>query len=311
MENEVINYTANDITTLSLVKKYAPQVLDDMVGLDDVKSVLKAKIEKNNLGHLLLHGKQGSGKTTTVFCLRNQLFGNDVLHHFFEINASANNGVDFIRDEVTRFATMAVPPLADGRFVKRIIFLDECDALSSSAQAVLRRLMEDCEASVSFILACNYVHKIIPALRSRCQEFEFKGISDDLMVKYLDWVCKEETRPVPIEQLNVIAHAAHGDIRKALNYTEQVMDGALVTELTETILSKKLQELLDMSYKYDCEVLFEKLHEEVVALARTGKYPRIADVIVSLAESEYHAAMSRDKIIQFQAAVIKIKKLFA
>lgn len=307
MDNSIVN----DINTISIVKKYAPQVLDDMVGLDDVKTVLKNKIDKNNLGHLLLHGKQGSGKTTTVFCLRNQLFGNDTLHHFFEINASANNGVDFIREEVTRFATMAVPPLADGKFVKRIIFLDECDALSASAQAVLRRLMEDCESSVSFILACNYVHKIIQPLRSRCQEFEFKGISDDLMVKYLEWVCKEENKPIPAEQLAVIARAASGDIRKALNYTEQVMDGAVVSDITEAILNKKLQELIDMSYKYDCEVLFEKLHKEVVALARTGKYPRIADVIVSLAESEFHAAMSRDKIIQFQAAVIKIKKLFA
>lgn len=295
----------------SLTLRYAPLALDELVGRDEVVSVLKSKIEKGNLGHLMFYGKPGTGKSTAAFCLRNALFGEDWMHYWFELNASNESGIDTIREKVTQYATMAVPHLA-GKKVKRLIFLDESDYLTSNAQAVLRRLMEDTAETVTFIFACNYPDKIISPLRSRCQEFEFKAIHPELIFKYIKWICAEEKFTAATDaQLLLISKLSRGDMRKALNLLESYIDGKEVVEMTESVLSKPLPELIKMSYEYTTDTLFEKLHEEVINLAASGKYASvIPDVFVSLAESEFQASLGQIKVLQFQAAVIRIKKIF-
>lgn len=294
----------------SLNLKYAPMLLEDLVDRDEVVKVLRAKVEKGNLGHLMFYGKQGTGKTTAAFCLRNEIFGEDYMHLFYEINSSKENGVDFIREQVTKYATMAVP-MVNGKKVKRVIFMDECDYLSNNAQAVLRRLMEDTAETVTFIFSCNYIDKVIMPLRSRCAEFEFKAIRPELVFKYIKWICAEEKFTTSDEQLQLISRMSRGDMRKALNLLESHMDGKEIVEFTESILNKPLPELIKLSYESEIEILFEKIHEEVLALAASGRYANvIPDVFISLAESEFQASLGRLKVLQFQAAVIKIKKLF-
>ena len=189
--------------------------------------------------------------------------------------------------------------------------MDEADYLTTNAQAVLRRLMEDTAETISFIFSCNYPDKIIAPIKSRCQEFEFKAINPELIFKYLRWISDEEKFAATDSQLQIITRLSRGDMRKALNLLESHIDGKTVTELTESILSKPLAELITMSYNFEVESLFQKLHEECLALATTGKYMAvIPDVFMSLAESEFQASMAKIKVLQFQAAVIKIKRIF-
>jgi replication factor C small subunit len=293
-----------------LTLKYAPQILDELLGRDEIVRVLKQKLLKNDLGHLMFYGGPGTGKTTVAVCLRNEMFGEDYMHHFFDLNASKDSGVDFIREQITKYATMAVP-LVNGKKMKRIIFLDEADYLTPNAQAVLRRLMEDTAETISFIFACNYPDKIISPIQSRCQLFEFKTISSELVFKYLRWISDEEKFAATDSQLQIITRLSRGDIRKALNLLESHIDGKEITELTDTILNKPLAELIKMSYESEIDDLFAKLHSEVLTLATSGKYTAvIPDVFMSLAESEFQASMAKIKVLQFQAAVIKIKRIF-
>ena len=117
---------------------------------------------------MALLGSRQVGKTTLAKVLLHELdvdWG-DVL----EINASVENGVDYIRDKINNFATTM--PFGDFKYV----LLDEADYLSPNAQAALRGVMEKYSNSCRFLLTCNFPHKIIDALHSRCQGFHIEKL---------------------------------------------------------------------------------------------------------------------------------------
>lgn len=141
---------------------YRPNNLAGYVFKDQTqKKQIEQWISNGALPHMLLSGSPGTGKTTLIKVLLAELGVNpfDVL----EVNASRDNGVDFIRDTITKFSeTMGYGDM-------KYIFLDEADGLSPAAQGVLRGTMEKYSSSVRYLLTCNYPHKIIDAIKSRCE----------------------------------------------------------------------------------------------------------------------------------------------
>src|ERR1035437_3533682 len=132
-------------------EKYRPRGIEGYVFKDQKqKKQIDQWLAQCALPHMLLSGGPGTGKSTLIKSLLNELKINpfDIL----EVNASKDNGVEYIKETVTRFAeTMGVGEM-------RYIFLDESDFLSPNAQAVLRGTMEQYSSSVRFLLTCNYPH---------------------------------------------------------------------------------------------------------------------------------------------------------
>jgi replication factor C subunit 2/4 len=87
-----------------------------------------------------------------------------------ELNASDERGIQVIREKVKTFARTTVSQrffsvlvLLESDSVPpfKLIILDEADAMTSEAQAALRRTMEIYSKVTRFCLVCNYVSRFV------------------------------------------------------------------------------------------------------------------------------------------------------
>ena len=195
------------------IEKYRPRTFGEIKGQDVVVSKIRAFVEQKNLPHLLFAGPAGVGKSTLAVVIAKTLFGESWRDNFIEFNASDERGIDVVRNKVKDFArTKAI-----GDVPFKIIFLDECDALTKEAQQALRRTMEKYSGSCRFILAANYSSKIIDPIQSRCAVFKFRPVKDADMLELAKSVVQKEGLDVDSDALNALVEIAGGDCRKMKN----------------------------------------------------------------------------------------------
>lgn len=103
----------------SLATKYRPEYFEDIVGQEEVKSILAKQIAKDDLrSAYLFFGSAGTGKTTSARCMARSINGS--LAGIVEIDAASNNGVDSVREltELSKFKPIG--------YKKKIYIIDEC-----------------------------------------------------------------------------------------------------------------------------------------------------------------------------------------
>jgi replication factor C small subunit len=192
------------------VEQYRPNDVDGYVFRDEAqRTQVKQWIKEGVIPHLLFSGAAGIGKTTLAKILIKQLDIDE--YDILEINASRENNVDTVRDRITNF----VQTMPFGKF--KIVLLDEADYLSPNAQAALRGVMESYSESARFILTCNYPHKIIPALHSRCQGFHIEKVDHTEFTARAATVLVTEGVNFDLDTLDSYVKATYPDLRKCLN----------------------------------------------------------------------------------------------
>ncbi len=221
----------------ALYRKWRPKSFEDVKGQDHIVTTLKNQIQSGRIGHAYLFcGTRGTGKTTVakIFakavncenphdgspcneCASCRAIQAGAAVNVVEIDAASNNGVDNIReirDEV-RYSP------ADGKY--RVYIIDEVHMLSTGAFNALLKTLEEPPSYVIFILATTEVHKIPVTVLSRCQRYDFRRISNEVIASRLRQLTDGEGAQCEEKALTYIAKKADGSMRDAISLLDQCM----------------------------------------------------------------------------------------
>ncbi len=308
----MFEYQEENVNHSLWVEKYRPIKLEDYVGNEHLKTKVEAYIEKNDIPHLLLYGKAGTGKTTLA-----KLIVKSIDCDYMIINASDERNVDTIRDKVRGFASSM------GFKKWKVVVLDEVDYMSYLAQPMLRNIMETFSAHCRFILTCNYVEKVIEPIQSRCQTFQIIPPTKKDVAVQMSKILKAEDIEFDPKDLVPIIDSSYPDIRKVINTCQMNSHkGKLkvdVQNLLENDYKVKILDILkssdDKRNKYmkirqalidskvtDFTDLFTLLYDKVDDYAGDNT----SNVILLLADGQFKHFSAIDKEIPTAATLIQI-----
>jgi replication factor C small subunit len=244
------------------VEKYRPQTLKDYIGNDLLKEKVQSYLDNNDVPHLLLYGKAGTGKTTLA-----KIIAQTIECDYMVINASDENNVETVRNKVKNFASGA------GFKGFKIIILDEFDYMTPNAQAILRNLMETFSRHCRFILTCNYVEKVIEPIQSRCQSFQIVPPTKKDVAIQMSKILKSENIEFDIKDLVPIIDASYPDIRKVINTCQ--------LNSNKGTLKVDVQNLLENDYKMKVVDILKSSDD------KRNKYMKVRQAIIDSKATDF------------------------
>lgn len=297
-------------------QKYRPKTIDETIMPERLKDLFRGFIAKGDLPNLLLKGKSGVGKTTTLLAATHELGANVMFK-----NGSLNTNLDTLRNDITNFASSM--SFTGGR---KYVILDEADGLQRLTQPALRSFMEEYSANCGFLFTANMPANIITPLRSRLTEVDFsirKDETRDILIQmYKRLVFILETENVKFEKFAVrelmLRYAP--DWRKCIDELQrystergEIDSGILVSlseqsikELFEHIKSKSFGDLRkwvaensEMEPHLIFRAVFDTMHTKL-------NVESAAYIVTVIADYQYKSAMVADQEINTLACLTQI-----
>ena len=218
----------------ALYRKWRPVDFDDVCGQNRITDILKYEVSNSKISHAYLFcGSRGTGKTSCAKILakavncENSINGNPcnkcsacrsidsgVATDVIEMDAASNNGIDNVRnlkDEIS---------FSPAVLKYRVYIIDEVHMMSGAAFNALLKTLEEPPAYVVFILATTEFNKLPTTIVSRCQRFDFRRISSDVIINRLMHICEKENISLTPDGARLIARASRGGLRDAVSLLE-------------------------------------------------------------------------------------------
>ncbi len=284
----------------ALYRTYRPKNFDEVVGQDVIVKTLQNALLNNKIAHAyLFSGPRGTGKTSIAKILAKAVnceksptdnpcgvcptcvaIQEGSISDVVEIDAASNNGVNEIRE--LRDKVKYLPSL--GKY--KVYIIDEVHMLTSQAFNALLKTLEEPPAHVIFILATTEPNKVPLTILSRCQRFDFRGISKKDIIRKLDEIRTHENILITNEAISEISRLAEGGLRDAISLFDQAVafsDGEITLEdvykVSGSVSKDNLLHLLtDILEKKASEAL--KLLNEII---EDGKeIPKVVSDLVML-----------------------------
>ena len=267
----------------ALYRKWRPQIFDDVCGQEHITSILRYEVEHRAFSHAYLFcGSRGTGKTTCAkilakavncehpvngnpcgTCASCQAIDSGAATDVLEMDAASNNGVDNIReirDEVI---------YSPSSLRCRVYIIDEVHMLSTQAFNALLKTLEEPPEHVVFILATTELQKLPATIISRCQRFDFRRISTDVLIGRLTHIAKAEGIALEADAARLLARLAQGGMRDAISLLE-LCAGSRRSVTVETVEEsvgltgrEAVMETVNAIVARDYDLLFSRIDEIV------------------------------------------------
>lgn len=274
----------------ALYRTWRPRNFKDVVGQTHITRTLQNAIAQEKFSHAyLFSGPRGTGKTSaakifakTINCEHSPVreacnecaacvgIQNGTISDVIEIDAASNTSVDDIRDirDKVKYAASSVQ--------YKVYIIDEVHMISTSAFNALLKTLEEPPPHVVFILATTEPHKIPLTIISRCQRFDFKPISNRVIIERMQTVIESEDITVSKEALEAVALAAEGGMRDALSildqaisYSDEAVEQDDVLAVTGGVSQGVLTDIVDGMYHKNLKDTLNLLDQ----LIQSGKDP--------------------------------------
>jgi DNA polymerase III subunit gamma/tau len=225
-----------------LARKYRPQRFSELIGQAAMVTTLGNAIKRDRLAHaFLMTGVRGVGKTSTarliakaLNCIGPDGHGGPTIdpcgqcepcvaiaegRHIdvVEMDAASNTGVDDVREiiEAVRYSAVSA------RY--KVYIIDEVHMLSKNAFNALLKTLEEPPPHVKFLFATTEVNKVPVTVLSRCQRFDLRRISAEMLATHFSNILLKEQVIAESEAVMLIARAAEGSVRDGLSILDQAI----------------------------------------------------------------------------------------
>lgn len=303
-EKNVVSVNKKENMTLPWVEKFRPTNLDEIISHHEIVSTFKNFINKKQFPHMILRGPPGTGKTSAIMACAKELYGKNCSIMVQVINASEERGIEVVRNKITDFISTKAIFVEKNTCAFKLVVLDEADAMTPDAQAMLVSVIEKFTLNVRFCLICNYIKKISPAIQSRCTIFKFSPLNADAIAIKLKSVAENIKIILTDDGIQTLIKISKGDMRRVLNILQATSMGY------STINSLNITTCMGYPTPNDIKIIYDNLmkekynkcYENIIKIILLNGYS-LNDIISELTDIVIYDFLNK-KISQKQLSII-------